>query len=1489
MPISKAITYLSYSFYASMRSLRIIVLFLCGCFIFSQSYSQSADLIDGCAPLTVNFTPPNGASTFFWDFDDGATSNLSTPSNTFLNAGTYTVEFRNSASGPVVGTITIRVYEKPDPKISVDENKGCAPHTAVFDDETSVSPSVSVTSYSWVFGDGGTASGKNTSHTFFSSGNYFVSLELKTNLPSCDVTKRFDNFIHASNRPNVNYITSPNPPTSCTSPLTVAFTNTSTSTHPLTFEWDFDNGNSSTNRNPGSQAYTDGNFDVELIATDTNNCSNSLIKRVSVGAPTASFEVDDTVCLNSIDTIINTSSAGTYSWTFETGIVRSLSPSIDPIVLYREQGFRTIRLIVTSGSCADTASKVVFIESVDSTFSSIPTYSCSFPDTVAFSASSTGIGNTFFWTFGNDSTSTLKNPSIIYFNEDTTIHSINGRIPFSTTLTVSSPRGCVASSTKEDTVHLPNALLMPDVVDGCVPLEVVFSDSSTFDEDKPNSIIEWDWRFGDGSPAVVNTTDAAVTHTYTQAGEYEAFLIVTTSMGCIDTSYKTTIKVGDQINLNFSVQPTDICLGDTVQFTDLTVGSLKDSIDAWHYYSESDRTFSCSDEANPKWPYESESGLHDVTFIAGFNGCYSEITKTGVVNVKGATAYIDYSYDCAKPLQVAFKDSSLNATSLEWKFGDGGSTTDLDTMHTYANSGDYTVILEASNPGSGCPSDFDTSFISVRDVDVSFTSVSDLCQDIEYTFDASASTDVYIGNEAGSVKSGYTWVFDDPDRRPSTSDKAIRAFSFSIRGENEVTLIGTDINGCKDTAKKTIEVFGIDLDFTIDKDTICAPTIVTFNENNTTADTIIVDWRWNFGDGDTLNTKLSSAPQHLYDQFQDPIDVSLIVFDSLGCSDTLQKRISMYVPTSTVDVLDTTVCVGEEVNFFATDFTAQGSSLNFNWDFGDANSSTLQNPIHTYSAGGIYNIALNFDEKSTGCPSFRGLRVEAREFPKAGFRTSGDTVPTICPNSNILFTDTSSSPYDLSYRWNFGNGETSIFPDAGTFFNANGTYSVRQIVSVNPVNEFGCADTATRELLVRGPRGEFFTDLHGSPICRLDSVLFTLKDTSDLDIYQWDFGDGLSAADTSPVSHQYTFVPPSGQTVAKLILSNADGSCSITRDTLIDLFEVVADFQRNNGIDTAICFDAYPLTNLSTNATNWSWDFGDGSKSTERNPAAHNYPEPETYTILLGIRNNQLGCTDTIVKTVILHPVPDPKALGDTVCQGEIVRTSVINPNSAWSYNWLSFPTTPITNSNSASTLSRPSETSLYTVNVIDTNLCTGEDSLDIVVFNPLNLRDLDTTIIVGDIVTLPVFANPDLYNFQWTPEEGLSCLDCLPPYIRPLDDTLYHIEISDILGCFTQEADFNIKVYPETFISMPDVFSPNGDGINDRVFVEGWGIRDLLEYKIFNRWGELIFETNNIEEGWDGHYNGVLQNNDVYVYKVRVLTWREEEKALEGYINLAR
>ena len=302
------------------------------------------------------------------------------------------------------------------------------------------------------------------------------------------------------------------------------------------------------------------------------------------------------------------------------------------------------------------------MDAPDASFTMNPIYSCEEPLVVSFDPNST-VAVEWDWTFEEDEFSDVENPTFEYFYDDITIYSVNGELFFFPTLTVTNPSGCTATFMDIVILNEPNALFMPDVINGCAPLTVELSDSSTSVE----PIVLWEWDYGDGQTATFNNGDPHE-HIFTDPGEYGVQLIVTNDAGCMDTSYLLVIEVGDQITPNFEVDLTEVCPGDSVNFTNLTP---LDNIDAFHYTTDNSRSFHCFNEADLTWAYVQETGPMDVTLTVEYNGCFSSFTQSNLINVKGPIAQFDYLVDCANPFDIAFFDESMDATSIIWDFGDG--------------------------------------------------------------------------------------------------------------------------------------------------------------------------------------------------------------------------------------------------------------------------------------------------------------------------------------------------------------------------------------------------------------------------------------------------------------------------------------------------------------------------------------------------------------------------------------------------------------------------------------------------------------------------------------------------------------------------------------------------------------------------------------------------------------------------------------------------
>lgn len=1454
-----------------MKNIQKSIFFLSLFILCLSANSQTSDVNAGCAPLSVTFAAPSSSSSYFWDFKDGATANIQAPTNTFTTPGQYIVEFKGSASGPVIGTITITVYEKPVPTIITSSAlSGCIPLMVNLQMTATLPPGITITGYNWAMGNGTGFTTQNVNYTYAVPGVYDVTCQISTNYPSCNNNNTYASYISTSN-PTASFVTNPNPAVACAPPFNVEFTNTSISTIPLTFDWVFGNGSTSTLSSPPTQLYTtNGQFTAQLTITDTNNCVKTSSRNIVIGNPTANFNIEDTVCINSPVTIQNTSSTGFYFWQFDAGTSSATSNQTNPTISFSTAGFHSIHLTNSSqsGLCSDDTTIVVFVEDPTTVITSTPTYSCSEPQTFQFNVSPVIAGATYSWTFDDDSTASGPNPLHIYDLEDTT-YATRGEKILLTNLIVETQSGCTFTTSFVDTIHLVFARFMPDIARGCAPLIVTFSDSSTSNED----LTSWYYQYGDGTDATFSN-NSPNSHTFTAPGTYNVVLRATNELGCYDISDTITIEVGTPIALDFSLDQTSICPGDSVTFTNLSSTTL---IDSWHYSSDGEILSQCFQDDTPTIAFDDTVGFFNITLSGYYNGCFSSITKNNVLEVKGPIAKFNYLYNCDTPLDVQLINQSMGTTSISWDLGDSqSSTADLFT-HSYASSGDYLVKLTASNASSGCPDSFDEFLIPIRQIQAIFLTDTNYCGSVPTNFDASQSTDVYANCNAG-----YTWAFSDPNQRPVTSQNPSSAIALNMSGPQSIYLIVTDINGCKDTATQPLNIYNLESIFNISDQSICLPDTILFTSASV-SDTTITNWNWSFGD---TQSSILENPTHTYvPSTATSFTVKLTISNALGCSDSLIKYISVYKPSSTITVTPSAnICLGTPIQFSASDYTSQGSNLLFTWDFDDGTTGSSNSLNHTFLTSGTFQTTLHFEEQSSGCEDSIIRTINIQDYPQANLSTSVDLLPALCDPQLIEFSNNSVSSSPItSTQWSLSNGLTSVNPNP-TFVFTKGQYTAQLIVSTS----FGCRDTVTKAFTVYGPEGDFTYSTNS--ICLGEEIQFNLIDTADVVEYQWDYGDGLFDVNISPTNHAYYFIPPGGQTVVKLILYAENGYCPVTVEKTINIHEVRALFSRNDELDTNLCLgEILSLTNSSQNSDVYTWDFGDGTTGANGlGTFTHNYTAVDTMVIQLIVHNNQLGCSDTLSKSVIINPLPEVSALGDTVCYNSLAQLLVSNFNPAFNYSW-----TPGGNL-SDPTIYNPTLTGIqsesFTVTATNplTN-CFHSDTAAIIVIQPLQDINYDTTIVIGDQIALPISNQDGFILFIWTPEDGLSCLGCSNPTVQPLEEITYNVIMEDILGCSTAEGIFHIDIYPETFVELPTTFTPNGDGENDVIYVKGWGIKDLISFQIYNRWGELVFESSELNEGWNGYYKGMLQNNGTYVYKVKVQTFREEEIEKNGHINLMR
>jgi gliding motility-associated-like protein len=1562
--------------------------------------------LSGCTPLVVQFSDQStgNPTQWKWDLGNGTISFLQNPSVTYFNPGQYSIKLvvRNSSGADsIIKSQYITVNATPTVNFSGTPTTGCFPLPVQFTDQ-SLAGSGSISTWEWDFGDGISSSLQNPSHTYTAPGNYNVSLRIK-NSNGCIKTLSKTQYIQISNGVTANFTNTV--PNSCNPPATINFQNLSTGTGALAYQWSFGDGGTSVLANPSHTYAAAGSYTVTLIATSSNGCTDTIIKTnaITIGSVAASFTSPDNVCTGAAISFTNTSTPapGVATWYFGDG---TSATGIHATKIYPAPGTYIVKMIASFGACIDSAFKTITVlAKPTAAFSAPTTSSCKPPLTVNFSSSSTDAVH-YNWNFGDGNTGTGPAPS----------HTYTAYGSYTVTLIASNASGC------SDTLTMPGYInISPTDVQinnlprsGCAPFSWVFSTTTT----TIDPIVSYLWNFGDGNTG----TGATPAHTYTAAGNYTVSVIVTTASGCTDTATVVAgITVSTKPVANFTANPRDVCAKLPVNFTDQSTGTITQ----WLWIFGDGGT---STDQNPIYEYQ-DTGYFDVTLIVWNNGCPDSIKFTNYIHVKPPIAAFTTTFACGNPRQITFTAQSVGADQWTWNFGDGTTSTTQNPVHTYADTGTYTVTLTVVNLTTGCDYTKTQTIRIISEKANFFATDTIICKGVPIGFSSVGSIPANIA--------AYDWDFGDGVSGTGASISHV----YTQAGTYNVRLIITDVAGCRDTLSKPlyIRVDGPTADFTSTVPGSCLNSAVAFTDGSVSDGThAIQQWIWNYGDGnaDTLTTP---PFQHTY-AGAGVYTVSLKVTDSRGCADSITKASLLVIskPFANFGTLDTLSCPNKPINFSNL---STGPGLTYAWYFGDGNTSTQANPVHNYVLDGIYTVKLVITDQYGCTDSITRAAYVNIITPVANF-TMSDSLST-CPPLIVQFTNTST--VNNTVTWDFGDGTSAQVQNPSHFYSYPGVFNVTLTVT----GPGGCTDTRQKQIIVRGPQGNFtYAPRVG---CNPLTINFT-GTTVDRISFIWDFNDGTTNSTTdSIVSHTYTNI---GVYVPKMILVDAggcqvpitgldtivvngvDAKFGLTSNTICDAgFINFTDSSQSNDVITSYEWDfgdgaistaqnpvhyyaaagqyfpklivrtqsgcADTVTNIApvkivaspqaaitaspagcapltatfnagllvadTSAMAWNWNLGNGNTSTLQNPPPQLYNNPTTYTIQL-VATNSSGCADTVTQTIDAYVVPVVQAGADTmICKG--VGTTLV-ASGATNYTWS--PSTGLSCTNCPNPVATPDSVTRYTVRGVTPQGCSNTDTVEVRVKYPFVMSaSLGDTLCKGG--SLRLFAT-GAYSYTWSPAAGLSSTTSATPLATPGTTTLYRVIGTDDRGCFTDTSYVPIQVYPIPTVSagadktinvgqtvdliptlsadvtsavwtpttgifrtnypaitvkpkettaytievrnpggckardqvtvfvvcngsnvfIPNTFSPNNDGSNDVFYPRGSGLFSIKTLRIFNRWGEIVFENNNFlpnvaNAGWDGTYKGAKLLPDVYVYTMEIICDNSTTLVYKGNVAL--
>ena len=553
------------------------------------------------------------------------------------------------------------------------------------------------------------------------------------------------------------------------------------------------------------------------------------------------------------------------------------------------------------------------------------------------------------------------------------------------------------------------------------------------------------------------------------------------------------------------------------------------------------------------------------------------------------------------------------------------------------------------------------------------------------------------------------------------------------------------------------------------------------------------------------------------------------------------------------------------------------------WDFGDGSPPfTGPNPLHTYTDTGIFTVTLlGIDTTVCDITDTATLQVEVGDDSiSADF---DDVLTVLCDSNQVIL----RAPFVLpttQYNWNLGDGTTSTDSLVVHSYLGPGTYSVS--LTLLDSNSCSLEDSFTTNVTIpTSPLASI--NLLDTIGCAPITINFANSSTNFSDVL-WDFGTGDSSIQLNPT---YTF-QDSGSFEVQLIAYDSSGcipsdTATATVQTRIDRFTALAQ------IDTLqFDCDELQIQGSSLNSgVEYLWVWGNGSTSSDS--SATTLYGPGSYTALYIGSDPTLPCgrPDTLIYQFMVRPKIEAEFNIEPVCDSQAIQPTL----TSGFFNAIEWRFGDGTISN----LENPSHIyggpGVYEVIVTLTdsascNIQASDTSIVEVYNNPRADFSLDsTTIQYGSLVTLTNLSQ-NYDGLLWNLGDGTLIDD--EEVIEHLYETFGEIQpclqaVIDGLPCAdTLCKSIAIEVNP--LLGMPNAFTPNGDGLNDTAFVEGRHIADL-SYRIYNRWGELVFESDDLNKGWDGRFRGVLQEQEVYVYVVEARFIDNSRQVLRGNLTLIR
>ena len=882
--------------------------------------------------------------------------------------------------------------------------------------------------------------------------------------------------------------------------------------------------------------------------------------------------------------------------------------------------------------------------------------------------------------------------------------------------------------------------------------------------------------------------------------------------------------------------------------------------------------------------------------------CNIPIANIPSFGINPVTGVGVYSINC-QSYNVSFINNSYNPPPVtnpiwyHWDFGVAGSTTDTANIQspnfTYPDSGAYLVTLIAYKGAAGGQTCQDTTQAMVY-VYPSFTTdftTANICSDATAQFtDGTVST--------GGPITQWKWTFGDGNSSTQTNPSHF----YTSPGTYTVTLIDQNDKGCKDTMQKSITVFPAPVaDFTTGPTCLNQPVTIT---NNSTGN--IVTQNWNFGNGTTSTLATPAVTYTATGNYT----ISLTVTTADGCTDVKTKNITVNsLPVVNISN-DTTICPFTSLQLYSH------GGVSYQWSpTTGLNNPNGANPVATPTPPNAITYTVNVTDASQ-CVNRDSVRITFYPPPhiNAGVDTSvclnpGNFHPSVQLNatggvsyvwspatslSSTTVANPVSTPSINTTYFVLGtdaNGcrmtdSVSVFmldPNLNVLVDASKDICERDTAYINVINQgsssyiwnptqyltdpsllspgFFPPDTAIYIITISNycysKSDSVLIIVHELPklgLNRLDSICITESiqlQANDAQTYVWDADVTLTATNIANPIATPTL------TTKYYVTGTSAWGCVNHDSTLILVY-----FPSPIAITPQVAYVCLgdPIQLNATGAYTYVWNADPSlSSTTIANPVA-NPLDTTTYYVAA---TNVHGCLsyDTVTLNVQfpVTAVTDPLFDG---CQGRPVQ---LHASGGFYYEWT--PHTGLNNPYVNDPFAMPDSTTNYVITV--SNNCFSDSAITQVIIHPLPVVDAGPDTLIWRDTQAQLHGFTSETNHFWNPSTWLDDPYDLNTKAEPQQTQWYELIAIDAYGCLGLDSVL-VTVEALTVLDIPTAFSPDGNGVNDFFRIaRHLNIEKLREFAVYNRWGEKIFATTDINQGWDGRYNGQEQPLGVYVWMV--------------------